>query len=123
MAGDDALTDLDFPTLTRTEGGPYALASSRMASTERYQVGDQIARGGMGDVPAARDQLIGRDVAIKRLRGEVPDIILERFMREACIQGRLDHPAIVPVHELGIDSDGVPFFVMKKLSGTTLARI
>jgi hypothetical protein len=45
---------------------------------------------------------------------------IQRFLREASIQGRLQHPAIVPVHELGRDSDGLPFFVMKKLTGTTL---
>jgi len=45
---------------------------------------------------------------------------MSRFFREACIQGRLDHPAIVPVHELGVDQDGRPFFTMKKLTGTTL---
>jgi serine/threonine-protein kinase len=80
----------------------------------------------MGDVHAARDRQIGRDVAVKRLRGtaqDLPPIALERFMREACIQGRLDHPAIVPVHELGVDADGMPYFVMKKLSGITLSRI
>ena len=45
-----------------------------------------------------------------------------RFQREASIQGRLEHPAIVPVHEIGRDSDGLPFFVMKKLTGITLAQ-
>ena len=42
------------------------------------------------------------------------------FLREARIQGRLEHPAIAPVHELGRDSHGLPFFVMKKLAGRTL---
>jgi serine/threonine-protein kinase len=78
----------------------------------------------MGEVLTAHDTQIGREVAIKRMLAKDPsDAGLERFMREARIQGRLDHPAIVPVHELGHDADGHPFFAMKKLSGTTLAKI
>lgn len=115
----------EFPSIERSgPDAPATLRSPAMASTERYRIGESIGRGGMGDVLAARDLLIGRDVAIKRLRrDEVPPAMLERFLREACIQGRLEHPAIVPVHELGIDAEGKPFFVMKKLSGTTLSRI
>jgi serine/threonine-protein kinase len=63
-------------------------------------------------------------VAIKRMRAAAPgDRAIRRFLREASIQGRLEHPAIVPVHELGRDDDGLPFFVMKKLSGVTLGKI
>jgi eukaryotic-like serine/threonine-protein kinase len=91
---------------------------------ERYRLGERIARGGMGEVITAHDADIGRDVAIKRLRAPNPTpLALARFLREARIQGRLDHPAIVPVHEVAHDDDGRPFFVMKKLSGTTLAAI
>jgi eukaryotic-like serine/threonine-protein kinase len=91
---------------------------------ERYRLGARIARGGMGEVITAHDADIGRDVAIKRLRAPNPTpLALARFLREARIQGRLDHPAIVPVHELAYDDGGRPFFVMKKLSGTTLAAI
>jgi serine/threonine-protein kinase len=123
MAGDEHRTE--FPTLSRTvDGRAYAISAPRMTSTDRYQIGEQIGRGGMGEVLGAQDLLIGREVAIKRLRSlDVSDTRLTRFMREACIQGRLDHPAIVPVHELGVDRNGMPYFVMKKLSGTTLARI
>ncbi len=45
---------------------------------------------------------------------------VERFLREATIQARLDHPAIVPVHELGHDAEGRPYFTMKRLAGVTL---
>ena len=82
-----------------------------------------IGRGGMGEVVAAHDQRIGREVAIKRMRGGAPIAdAVARFLREARIQARLEHPAIVPVHELGIDDDGRPYFAMKRLAGTTLAR-
>ncbi|MDB4962493.1 MAG: Serine/threonine protein kinase PrkC, regulator of stationary phase [Myxococcales bacterium] len=91
---------------------------------QRYQLGDMLGRGGMGEVFDAEDKQIGRGVAIKRLRSEAPsEKQIARFMREARIQGRLEHPAIVPVHELGRDADGRPYFAMKKLAGTTLADI
>ncbi len=87
-----------------------------------YDIGEVIGRGGMGEVLAAHDRRIGRDVAVKRMRDPLPDAhATQRFLREARIQGRLDHPAIVPVHELGIDEAGRPFFTMKRLAGRTLA--
>jgi serine/threonine-protein kinase len=87
-----------------------------------YQLGALLGRGGMGEVIAAHDQRIGREVAYKRMRnaGAGGDA-LSRFLREARIQARLDHPAIVPVHEMGTDADGRPFFTMKRLAGKTLA--
>jgi eukaryotic-like serine/threonine-protein kinase len=91
---------------------------------DRYRLGKVIAKGGMGEIVAAHDVQIGRDVAIKRLLSDAPSpIALARFLREARIQGRLDHPAIVPVHELLYDADARPFFVMKKLGGTTLSDV
>jgi serine/threonine-protein kinase len=97
--------------------GPLVLAG-------RYRLGRRIGKGGMGEVLAARDEQVGRDVAIKRMRAAMPgERAVRRFLREASVQGRLEHPAIVPVHELGRDDDGLPFFVMKKLSGTTLGTI
>jgi eukaryotic-like serine/threonine-protein kinase len=91
---------------------------------ERYRMVEVLARGGMGEVLVARDDQVGRDVAIKRMRAAAPsDRAIERFLREARIQGRLEHPAIVPVHEIGRTRDGLPFFAMKKLAGTTLAKL
>ena len=87
-----------------------------------YTLGSVIGRGGMGEVVAAHDKRIGREVAIKRMTGNSPDAEqLSRFLREARIQARLDHPAIVPVHELGTDEHGRPYFTMKRLAGVTLA--
>nr|MBA2542879.1 serine/threonine protein kinase [Deltaproteobacteria bacterium] len=79
---------------------------------------------GMGEVLVARDDQIGREVAIKRMKQREPSArAVARFLREAKIQARLEHPAIVPVHEIGIDEAGLPFFAMKKLTGTTLESI
>jgi serine/threonine-protein kinase len=74
----------------------------------------------MGEVVSARDEQIGRPVAIKRIRRrDAGSEAVARFLREARIQGRLDHPAIVPVHQL-IETGDESFFVMKQLAGTTL---
>jgi serine/threonine protein kinase len=87
-----------------------------------YQLGDVIGRGGMGEVRVAQDLRIGREVAIKRIRGRPSADAIDRFLREARIQARLDHPAIVPVYELATDADGTPFFTMKRLTGETLSK-
>ena len=90
----------------------------------RYRFGEPIGVGGMGEVLLARDNQLGRDVAVKRLRSANPSHRqVARFLREARIQGRLAHPAIPPVHELGWTSDGQPYFAMKRLAGTTLQEI
>jgi serine/threonine-protein kinase len=88
-----------------------------------YELRDPIGEGGMGEVLAAHDPRIGREVAIKRMRDTHPsEDALARFVREARIQGRLDHPAIVPVYELATDEAGLPYFTMKRISGQTLGE-
>ncbi len=90
----------------------------------RYRITRRIGKGGMGEVMAARDEQVGRDVAIKRMRAANPsERAVARFLREASVQGRLEHPAIVPVHQIGRDDDHLPFFVMKKVQGTPLASL
>jgi serine/threonine-protein kinase len=92
--------------------------------SRRYTLGGVLGRGGMGEVVLATDEHIGREVAVKRLRASEPSAEeLSRFVREARVQGRLEHPAVVPVHDLGVDVDGRPFFVMKRLSGMPLADL
>ena len=91
----------------------------------RYQVLGEIGRGGVGVVYKGRDQDLGRDVAIKVLRAEHvsrPEI-LERFVEEAQIGGQLQHPGIVPVYELGLQSGDRPYFAMKLVKGETLAEL
>jgi serine/threonine-protein kinase len=99
-------------------------AAGARASLPGYELGTLIGQGGMGEVVVARDPKIGREVAVKRMKADspTPDAI-ERFLREAKIQARLDHPAIVPVYELGHDREGRPYFTMKRLAGTTMAEV
>ena len=88
---------------------------------DRYDILGEIGRGGMGVVYRARDQRLGREVAIKRLREELlgDEKTRERFEREARAVARLDNPHIVPVYDFGVE-EGVPFLVMPYVEGPTL---
>jgi serine/threonine-protein kinase len=107
------------PAKSRGTAAPFVAAPPE----NRYQLGRTIGRGGMGEVVAATDAHIGREVAIKRLHAGASSDGVMRFLREARVQARLEHPAIVPVHEMSVDREGRPFFVMKRLQGTTLSDI
>ncbi|MEM7232502.1 MAG: protein kinase [Planctomycetota bacterium] len=91
----------------------------------KYQVAGEIARGGVGAVFKARYVELGRDIALKVLldghRGN--EQLLERFTEEAQIGGQLQHPGIVPVHELGAISADRPYFAMKLVKGRTLSLL
>ncbi len=88
----------------------------------RYQTGETLGHGGVGEVLAGHDQRLGRDVAIKIVRPDMAQLpgVAERFENEAQMAARLVHPHIVAVFDFGVDH-GVPFLVMERLSGRTLA--
>ncbi len=115
-----ALLEGALTTLAPTDVGelpPDLLADS--AFPLRYAKGDLLGEGGMGVVRACVDRRIGREVAIKIVRpgdGSRGDL-KARFLREACVQGQLEHPAIVPVYDLGRDPDGTLYFTMKRVRG------
>lgn len=90
---------------------------------DRYVTSDEIARGGMGAVLRARDSKIQREVAIKYLLDQSDANKKARFIAEAQITGQLQHPNIVPVHDLGIDPHGRLFFAMKMVKGRSLAEV
>jgi WD40 repeat protein len=92
---------------------------TRPHDPERYQVLGEHGRGGLGRVSRAHDLDLGRDIAIKELisRGSLREL---RFLREALITARLQHPGIVPVYEAGCWPDGTPFYAMKLVSGRSL---
>lgn len=76
-----------------------------------------LGEGGMGRVHLARQPLLDRDVAIKRVRPDAPRAAATSLYREARTMGSLEHPNILPVHALGADSDGQPILVMKRVTG------
>lgn len=91
----------------------------------RYIVMGEIGRGGMGVVLEGWDVQLGREIAIKVLLREYkerPDAF-RRFLEEARIASRLQHPGIVPIHELGLSPDNRPFFAMRLVHGQTLKQI
>jgi tRNA A-37 threonylcarbamoyl transferase component Bud32 len=91
----------------------------------RYAERKLIGRGGMGEVYLRRDEWLGRDVAVKTLTAERSSlgVARARFLREARVQGQLEHPAIVPVYDVGVDEHGHEYFTMKRITGRTLEEI
>jgi serine/threonine protein kinase/Leucine-rich repeat (LRR) protein len=90
-----------------------------------YVFKTEIARGGMGTVLEAQDLNTGRTVAIKKMlqgRGATAEGQF-RFQQEARVMGFLEHPNIVPMHELGVNEKGVPYYTMKHVRGETLQRV
>lgn len=134
-AGDTVLVGEASPGAGASPGGqepssPTILVSGKTAgagSFGRYRVLREVGRGAMGVVFLARDDRIGRNVAIKALRidANLPEEdkaqVAERFEREARAAGMLSHPNIVTVHDVG-EQDGVPYIAMEYLEGATLAE-
>src|SRR5436190_2014064 len=89
----------------------------------RYEILRELGRGGMGVVYLAFDPLLEREVAVKVL---TPSILTpdkeERFKREARILAKLEHPAIVSIHDIG-EHDGSLFFVMPFVPGVNLRML
>ncbi|MFT3843311.1 MAG: serine/threonine-protein kinase [Myxococcaceae bacterium] len=106
-----------LPTIAWGERG--AVLQDR--SVPRYEATALLGEGGMGAVMSARDNDIGREVAVKRLRQEHPEL-LARFVEEVRTVGQLEHPNIVPIHDAGVDDQGA-FFVMKRVEGESLDKI
>ncbi|MEU0599858.1 tetratricopeptide repeat protein [Streptomyces sp. NPDC006393] len=95
----------------------------------RYRLLDPIGRGGMGEVWRARDESLGRQVAVKCLKPLGPHhdqsfsrVLRERFRREARVAAALQHRGVTVVHDFG-ESDGVLYLVMELLDGRDLSRL
>jgi WD40 repeat protein len=113
----------------RLDDGPGApglglspLGPGTAGAADRYQIGEEVGRGGVGRVRRAVDLQLERTVAVKELLGNRPDLEA-RFAREARITARLQHPSIVPVYELGRRPSGEPFYSMKLIAGEPLDRL
>ncbi len=93
------------------------------ANEDKYVVSGEVGRGGMGVILTAYDSDIRRDVAMKVITGDWQESreFIERFIKEAQVQGQLEHPNICPVHELGVDDSGQVYFTMKMVQGASLA--
>jgi serine/threonine protein kinase/Tfp pilus assembly protein PilF len=115
---------LEPPSLALLPRAPAVVSPTETRPV--YQLGSRVASGGMGEIWEARQiSLGGRVVAVKRIRGDVLDMAdaparrqLEReFRQEALATASLEHPGIVPVHDLGADDEGQPLLAMKLVRG------
>lgn len=98
----------------------------------RYELLGELGRGGMGAVLRVHDEDLNRNLAMKVALSKVRQIgdaqgtdsnTLARFLEEAQITGQLDHPGIVPVHELGLDQEGRAYFTMQLVRGSELTQV
>ena len=93
-------------------------------SPDRYRLGAEIARGGLGRVMEAFDATLGRNVAVKLVLDDLPPDLAERFEREAKLTARLEHPNIVPIHDFGTLLKGRQLFLsMKRIRGRDLGKL
>lgn len=99
--------------------------SGQLLRADRYRPGRLLGRGGMGEVRLTRDERIGREVAIKTLLSPAGEGSAQwrRFVREARVQGQLEHPAIVPVYDLDVSPDHGPYFSMRRVQGQSLRDV
>jgi serine/threonine-protein kinase len=117
QAGTDGPRRPDIPD-GKSSGPPAAGASSR------YRLLRLHARGGLGEVFVADDEELHRHVALKRIQAHCAGSAdsRRRFLLEAEITGRLEHPGVVPVHGLVEDENGEPCYAMRFIQGTSLAE-
>jgi len=103
-------------------GGPVANPSERGAMVGRFALRGLHAKGGLGEVFTARDTELNREVALKRIQARFADepASRRRFLSEAEITARLDHPGVVPVFGLVADAAGRPCYAMRFIRGATL---
>lgn len=122
MSIEDENTALEGTLRREPHGGPPLPIPADHMPHHRYQIEEEITRGGMAIIYKVLDTQMYRWLAMKVLRDGFADEATERqrFLNEARITALLDHPHIVPVHELGFNHAGRPFFTMKLVHGETL---
>ncbi|MEQ2007709.1 MAG: protein kinase [Limisphaerales bacterium] len=126
VVADEAVgTTLAPDSAARGEAKPAAPIEQAAPASERYVVGREIAKGGMGAILEAKEPALDREVAMKVMleSGESSNTARQRFVREALVLARLEHPNIVPIHEMGRNAAGQLFYTMKMVKGRTLHAI
>ena len=108
--------DSDLEPISERAGSSASIVSQGHA--DRYERGQSLGRGGMGEVREVLDKGFNRVVAMKTLRR--PDVSpeeLDLFVAEAQINSQLEHPNLVPIHDIGVGDDGQPYFTMRLVRG------
>jgi hypothetical protein len=134
--GAELTVELDEGSAPPADGESGANGPPSAAGTpghgRRYSLENEVDRGGMGVIWRVRDRDLSRTLAMKVMAGApgrstVKDptsrLHLARFIEEAQVTAQLDHPGIVPVHEVGFDLNGQPFFTMKLVKGRDLDEV
>ena len=113
--------------VSATRGSPARVVELRSpdSSVDRYHLGEELGRGGMGRVIEARDPELRRHVAVKMVIDptRVNEAALGRFVAEAQITSQLEHPNIVPVYDMGATRQGQLYFVMRRVAGRSLREL
>ena len=104
------LFDHAFDDVDPAEDSP--LYTQLQSLEKRYEDLELIAVGGMKRIFKALDRQGNRHVAMARLHEEASDLLFDPFIREAQLTALLDHPNIISVHDVGVDSTGQPYFTM-----------
>lgn len=113
-----------IPVAGNADLSPQVIAAEKIPQPEHLLVGRALARGAMGHVHPATDRNLLRHVALKRIDKDyaTKQFYRDAFIAEGQINGQLEHPNIVPVHELAIDGNGIPYFTMKLVQGASFDR-
>ena len=103
---------------------PEEIRAEGIPTPDHLRIFAELGRGAMGRIHPATDRNLLRHVALKRLDKQLArqSFYRDGFIAEAQITGQLEHPNIVPVHELAVDDRGIPYFTMKLVQGVSLSR-
>jgi serine/threonine protein kinase len=111
------------PEMSALQQGDVPLGFDLLTSGEKLSLGKVIGEGGSGIVYLARQEALAREVAIKVITEQEDEAALTWLLREARVTGALEHPNIVPIHDIGRHEDGRPMIVMKRIEGKGWERI
>jgi serine/threonine protein kinase/tetratricopeptide (TPR) repeat protein len=122
---DDLQTLIVAKSVAISSQDGFSYAGANPDASVPFVFGRRIAQGGMGAILEASDCKLGRTIAVKVILSEVECSAdqKQRFIQEAAVLGKLAHPNIVPVYDLGRDSEGQLFYTMKLVKGVTLQDI
>jgi serine/threonine protein kinase len=125
-----AIEPVVSPVRYHSSAPPHAEPTAEAAAGPlwggRLRLVDEVGRGAMGTVVRASDKKLGRELALKVAmmpRDQMPRDLLARFVEEAQITAQLEHPNVVPVHDLAVSPDGHAYFSMKLVKGQALDLI
>jgi serine/threonine-protein kinase len=107
----------DLPRIAVDLRGSLGPGDASLAESSDLEVIRVLGEGGQGRVYLARQHSLEREVAVKTARDRAPEAARDAILTEGVIAGRLEHPAIIPVHALGVDESGRPVMVMKRVEG------